>query len=71
MSDLVLVALIMAIPPTLASLASVVMAWKTGKKVEEVHKATNGMKDALIASATREGHAAGVLSEHARNSNGP
>jgi hypothetical protein len=33
---------------------------QNGKKIEEVHLATNSMKDALVASTAKENFAAGV-----------
>lgn len=67
MSDLVIVALITAVPPTIASVAALIVSIMNGRKVEAVHKATNSMKDALVAAAKLEGHAAGVAEEQARN----
>jgi hypothetical protein len=37
-----------------------VQSWRNGKKIEEVHKSTNSMKDALVASTAKENYAAGV-----------
>lgn len=34
----------------LAALGSVVMGWWNNRKIEQVHKATNSMKDELVAS---------------------
>ena len=68
MSDPVLLAIIASVPPTLASIAALVVSLRNGRKVEEVHKATNSMKDALVAAAKLEGHAQGVADEKARAS---
>ena len=66
MSDPIILALIAGIPPTLASLSALIISLRNGKKVDEVHKATNSMKDALVKAALIEGHAAGVAEEKAR-----
>ena len=46
-SDIVLVAIITAIP----SMAAVVVSLITKNKVDKVHKEMNGMKDALVKGA--------------------
>lgn len=63
MTDPVLIALIAAVPPTLASVAALIVSIVTMRKTEKVHIATNSMKDALVAAALKEGHAAGVKDE--------
>lgn len=69
-SDAVIIALIACIPPTLTAAGALIVSINTQSKVEEVHKATNSMKDALVAStrseALIEGHAEGVKDEKAR-----
>lgn len=69
-SDAVLIALIAGVPPTLTAAGALVVSMHTQEKVEEVHKATNSMKDALVAStrseALMEGHAEGVKDEKER-----
>jgi len=35
-------------------------SFRNGKKIEEVHKATNSMKDALVATTAEASYAAGV-----------
>lgn len=69
MNDLVIVALVAAIPPTMLALATLITSLRIGRKVEEVHHATNGMKDALMkvtrSDALQEGHSAGVADEKA------
>lgn len=73
LSDVVIVAFIGAVPSTIASVASWRAAEKASadvkgvqttvatvaNQVEVVHKATNSMKDALVAGASREGVAKG------------
>lgn len=69
MSDAVLVAIIAAVPPTVVSLVAVVVALIGNRKIEVVHKATNSMKDQLVAvtksDSFQKGHAAGVADEKA------
>ena len=40
------------------------------KKVDDIHHATNSMKDALIKAAGEVGHAQGVKEERERNTRG-
>lgn len=60
MSDPVLVALIAGIPPALIALATLVVSLRNSQKVEEVHKATNSMKDALVIATEKEALARGI-----------
>jgi len=70
-SDSVITAFIASIAPTLGSIATLYVSIKNGTKVDEVHKATNSMKDALVATtrsdALQEGRTAGLA--EARNAN--
>ncbi len=66
MSDPVLIAIVVSIPGTIASIATLFVAMINGRKVEEVHKATNSMKDALVAAALAEGKMLGIASEKLR-----
>jgi hypothetical protein len=50
MSDVVLIAIIAAIP----GLAATLLSWKNGARIEQVHKATNSMKDELVASVRKQ-----------------
>lgn len=61
----VVLALIAILPATIASVAALIVAFSTNAKVEEVHKATNSMKDALVAAALLAGHTQGVADEKA------
>ena len=60
----VIAAFIATLPATIAAIGALIVSLRNGIKVEEVHKATNSMKDALVAvtrsDALQEGHAAGV-----------
>lgn len=34
--------------------------WRNGRKIDEVHKQTNSLKDELVAATKKESYAAGV-----------
>lgn len=61
---------IATLPATLGAIGALILSVKNGRKIEEVHKATNGMSERLNAvtreSALQEGHTAGVADEKAR-----
>lgn len=59
-SDAVLIALVSSIPVTVTSIAALIIAIKNTHKVEEIHKATNSMKDALVLSTEKEALARGI-----------
>ena len=61
MSDVVSVALIGSVAPTLLAAAALVASLRNAKKIEEVHLATNSMKDALVASTDQASRAEGEL----------
>lgn len=56
--------------PTLGEIAQLITAlvlalnfyqsYRNGKKIEQVHLATNSMKDALVESTSKESYARGV-----------
>jgi hypothetical protein len=60
----IIIAAIVAIPPTIASAAALIVSMRHGQKIDAIHMATNSMKDALVAStrlqALAEGLAAGI-----------
>ena len=66
----IIVAVIAAFPPTIASVAAVLISLNTQAKVEQVHLATNSMKDALVAATRKEslqeGREQGAVEEKAR-----
>lgn len=66
MSDPVLLALISSVPVTIASVATLIVALRQAKKLEEVRHATNSLTDRLVAAALIEGHAGGVREERDR-----
>lgn len=35
-------------------------SWRNGRKIEEVHRATNSMKDALVLTTEKESYARGL-----------
>lgn len=51
MSDVVIIAIIVAV----GQIIQTIITKNTNKKIEEVRHATNSMKDALVASALKEG----------------
>lgn len=59
----VLLAIVAAAASTVASLITLLVSIVNNRKIDTVQKATNGMKDALVAAAEREGHAEGVRDE--------
>lgn len=69
----VLTAFIATIPATIAAITALIVVLRSSSKVakveanvEKIEKATNSMKDALVASALVEGHAEGVKDEKIR-----
>lgn len=66
----VLIAAIASLPPTVASIAAVLISLNTQAKVEVVHKATNSLTERLVSvtksDALQEGHTKGVADEKAR-----
>lgn len=75
---LIWIAIIMAVAPTISSVASLIVALRASDKVEavavqveEVRHATNSMKDALVAGASREGVTKGIKQERNRQSQLP
>lgn len=66
MTEPLLIALVAAIPPTLAALAALVVGLRNSRKVEEVRHATNSLADRLVESTRIAAHAAGVKEEHER-----
>ena len=70
MTEGVQVALIVAIPPTVASLASVIVSLITHQKVEIVRKEANGMKSELVALTRKDAHAKGMSDQRQRDKKG-
>jgi len=63
MSDAVLTALIVATGPTIVGVFNAFVSYKNSRKIEQVHLATNSMKDDLVNLTRKEAHAAGVLEQ--------
>lgn len=76
----IVVTFITVLPATIAAIVTLIIALKNHRdvqrlkesqdaasvKIEEVHKATNSMKDALVAATAKEFHAAGIAEEKVR-----
>lgn len=76
----ILVTFITVMPATIAAIVTLIIAIKNQRdvqklrevqdttvvKVEEIHKATNSMKDALVAATAKEFRAAGITEEKIR-----
>lgn len=63
MTDLVKVALIAAIPPTLTSLGTLYATLRVKTKVEVVEKGLNGVQTKLVDATKKAAFAAGEKSE--------
>jgi hypothetical protein len=47
----------------IAAMYAAIMSARNGRKIDEVHRATNSMKDELVAATQKEAFAAGQKSE--------
>lgn len=63
MTDLVKIALIASIPPTIAALGSFLMNLRTYFRMDDVEKSVNGVKDELVAATHKSAFAEGVKHE--------
>jgi hypothetical protein len=61
MSDAVIIALIVAIPTTVTALAGLVVSLRNGRKIEQVHVATNSKMDQLLEVTGASEKAKGVI----------
>jgi hypothetical protein len=61
MSENVILAVIAGLPSTIAALGALYVSIVNGRKVDEVHRATNSMKDELVAVTSKEQRALGRL----------
>lgn len=70
MSDVVVVALIVAIPPTVAAVAALIVSLRGNRKVDNLIIQVDGRLTQLLESVSSEnqatGHAAGVEAERLR-----
>jgi hypothetical protein len=55
MTEAVEIALIVAVPPTIASVAAVIMSIKNGTKIQEVHLGINSRMDELVRASKAQG----------------
>lgn len=53
----------------MAALLGALQSYRNGKAIQQVHLATNSMKDALVASTDREAFARGVKSGESSSMN--
>jgi hypothetical protein len=60
MSDAVIIALIVAIPPTLTALVSLIVSLRNGRAIHQVHVATNSKMDQLLSVTGASEKAKGV-----------
>lgn len=58
-SDTTITAIVVAVPPTILAFGTLIVQIKSIAKVEAIHKATNSMKDALVAATEKEALARG------------
>lgn len=69
-SDLVIMAMIAAVPPTLMALAAVITSLHTQRKLQDVHNQINGRMEQLIeevgSTSRAEGRAEGIEAERVR-----
>ena len=63
MSDIVTVAIVAGVPPTILALGNLIVSIRNSFKIETIHAATNSMKDALVQKTDQEAFARGAKSE--------
>lgn len=63
MTDVVKLAMIAALPPTIASLATLIATFKGIKKVEKLDRGINGLKDELVQTTKAAAFQAGIKQE--------
>lgn len=71
-TEAILVAIIVAIPPTIAAIVAIYATRRVRKEVIELHVKINSRTEQLLEAASNLGHAAGVEDERQRkdDSNG-
>jgi hypothetical protein len=67
MSDAIIIALIVAVPPTLAAAASLIVSLRNSAKLNTIEITFNSKMDAYIALAKQSAKAEGVLEEKNRD----
>ncbi len=63
MSDIVKIALIASIPPTIAALGSFIISLYTNMRMKGVEKSVDGVKDELVRTTRTAAFAAGMKHE--------
>jgi hypothetical protein len=63
MTDIIKIALIAAVPPTVAALGSFFISLRTSRKMAEVAVSVDGVKDELVRTTRLASFAAGVKHE--------
>ena len=56
----IIVAIIVAIPPTLVAILALIQGMKNGRATEEIHLSVNSRMDELLAVTKGESHAEGL-----------
>ena len=67
MSDAVQIALIISAGPTLVGIVGAIVSLVNGRKLNDIHKSTNSMKDALVAAEKNVSFAEGVESTKSKH----
>ncbi len=55
MSDAVIIGLCASVPATITAIAALIVAWRTGNKVDVVRHQTNDMHDKLMKTEYKRG----------------
>lgn len=63
MSDTVAIAILAALPPTLAGIAAVLLAWRTRAELKRVATKVDGRIDQLVRASNKASRLAGVRQE--------
>ena len=61
--------IITSLATLVASAGAFILGWRNANKIEQVHIATNSMKDELVAVTAKASHAEGVKEEKDRQGN--
>lgn len=65
MSDILAVAILATLPPTIIAITGLVVAMRTRTVAERIKQQTNSLIEQLVKKALAEGHTAGVAAERA------
>lgn len=66
MSDAVIIAVIVAIPPTIAAIAAFLVSLRNSQKADAIHLLMNSRLDELLSATKILAHAQGVSDEYTR-----